>query len=510
MRSKSSFLTMITGIISMVIIGVLGFIKIRYFIDGLGSDANGLIQMIYRILSYLSLAELGLGGALIYKLYKPLAEKDERQISKIINTATHFFNRIGLGVMGFLVTFMLVIPFIIKNNSYDNLYLYILFLLAGIPYAVEYIWYKKYYILIAADQKQYINNIIFNTSSILYNIFIILALMKGINLIQYILISYPFILINGIALQIIYKKNYGFVKKSKEIDKEAVKMSKDVFVHNIGSSINSSSDQIVLSIFNGLTFVSIYSSYYYIVKYLKDIANSILKSTLYSFGNLFSDKEQINTKGYKVFLEYSSFSSYFAIVISSMFFISIVPFINIWINNPKYVLGFGGVLAFTMLVYSNIITIPVSVASSATGIFKETKYYSFIATFVNISLSLLLIKKYEIAGIVFATDISMLLFYTPLISKTLYKGIFTEHKQRDYYFKIFESMIIIAGIIGISYLINISNIYNGHIVNWITVSLICFVLILLIVGVFYYFTDKSFKEFVYRCLYLIKRRKKSE
>ncbi len=510
MRSKNSFLTMITGIISMIIIGLLGFIKIRYFIDGLGSEANGLIQMIYRILSYLSLAELGLGGALIYKLYKPLADKDERQISKIINTATHFFNKIGYGIIGFLVVFMFIIPFIIKNNSYDNLYLYILFLLAGIPYAIEYIWYKKYYILIAADQKQYINNIIFNTSTILYNILIILALMKGINLIQYIFISYPFILINGITLQIIYKKNYGFIKSSKEIDKEAVKMSKDVFVHNIGSSINSSSDQIVLSIFNGLTFVSIYSSYYYIVKYLKDIANSILKSTLYSFGNLFSDKEQLNTKGYKIFLEYSSFSSYFAIVISSMFFISIVPFINIWINDPKYILGIGGVLSFTMLVYSNIITIPISVASSATGIFKETKYYSFISTFVNVSLSLLVIKRYEIAGIVFATVISMLLFYTPLISKTLYKSVFTEHKQRDYYFKILESMIIIAGIISLSYIINTNSLYTGNIINWIVVSLICFISILIFVGLFYYFTDKSFKEFIYRCLYLLKRRKKSE
>lgn len=510
MRSKKSFLTMLTGIIPIFIIGVLGFVKIRYFIDLLGSEANGLIQIVYRILSYLSLAELGLGGALMYKLYKPLAENNHEEISKLIHTASYFFKKIGIGIVFFLLVFMFILPFVIKNNTFDNVYLYIIFLLAGIPYAVEYLWYKKYYILIAADQKQYINNIIFNGCTIIYDICIMIALNKGVNLIGYILVSYPFIIIKGIVLTKIFKKNYPYVSETKKIDKSSLSLSKDVFVHNIGSAINNGADQIVLSIFNGLTFVSIYSSYFYIVKYLKDITNSILKSTLYSFGNLFAKEDEINTKGYDVYKEYLSFSGMFSIVISSSFYFAIVPCINIWINKPEYILGFGAIIAFTLLVYSNIITIPLNIAAGAAGIFKQTKYYSFIATFVNVTLSILVIKKYQIAGIVFATIISTLGIWFPLTLRVVYKDVFNKHSRFDYYKEIIKSLIIISLTVLVINIFNLEKFYTGSIVNWIIVSFIFFIVISLITLVFYYITDNSYKRFLKRCINLIRKKGKNK
>ncbi len=508
MRSRNSFLTMITGVISMVIIGVLGFLKIKFFIGGLGSEANGLMQMITRILSYLSLAELGLGSAIIYRLYKPLAEGDKDQVSMIFNTAKYFFLRIGLFILGILFVLMLIVPLIIKNNVYDNIFLYKIFLLSGIPYVIEYVWYKKYYILLCSDQKQYIVNIIFNTCTITYDILIAIALLKGIGLTQYVLMSYPFILIKGICLQYICKKKYPYIKKTNKIDKDSIELSKDVFIHNLGGSINNSSDQIVLSIFNGLSFVSVYSSYFYIVKYLKDAVDSILKSTTHSFGNLFSNKEVVNKNGYDIYKEYLSFSSYFSIIVTSTFFISVVSFIKIWIGKSEYILSLPGVLAFTSLVFTNIITIPINIAASSNGVFKQTKYYSFIATIVNITLSVLLIKKYEIAGIVFATVFSALFIWAPLTIKVLYRDVFTEHKKFDFYKKMLASIISILIVIILSLTFKIRTLYTDNLINWICVSLVFFITTAVVTGAIYYRFDDNFRKFIKRCITFFTRRKK--
>lgn len=509
MRTKKSFINMITSIIFIIITGILGFVKIRFFIGSLGSEANGLIQMIYRILSYLSLAEMGFGSALIYKLYKPLSENDREKISQLMTTATKFFNKVGTGILCFLIIFMFVIPFMIKGNSFNNIELYVIFLLAGIPYVIENTWYRKYSIIINADQKQYKTSLVNNICTIIYDLLVAFLLTKGITIIEYILISYPFVFVRGIILNFIYKKNYSYIHKTKTMDKEAFSLSKDVFVHNIGSMVNNSADQIILSVFNGLAFVSIYSSYYYIVKYLGSIANAVLYSVVHSFGNLFANDTEKNTKNYSVFKEYLSFASFISIIICVMFYFGILSFIDLWIGDPKYILSIAGVLSFVYLIYTNIIFIPISVAISSNGLFKGTKYYSFIATIVNVVLSLALIQKFQIAGIVFATVISKLIVLTPLDIKALYKGVFTEHSKKDYYLQIIKSLGIITAIIIIINILDLRKFYTSGTFNWICVSGISGILLLVIILIVYYLTDKYFVLFLKRCKKLIVKEKKA-
>jgi len=510
MRSKNSFLTVITSLIPIFIVGILGFIKTRLFIESLGSEANGLIQMVYRILGYLSLAELGLGGAIMYKLYKPIKDDDKEKISIIITTATYYFRRIGLAILIFLFIGMFFIPLLIHNNTYENIYIYVVFIIAGLPYAFEYIFYKQYYILIAADQKQYINNIIFNGSNIVYNLILIIALLKNINIFEYILISYPFVLLKAICLKKYVKKHYGYIKRTSKIDKETINMSKDVFVHNIGDAINNSCDQLILSIFNGLTYVSIYTSYLYIVKYLKDITGAILKSTLYSFGNLFASKDNNNGKSYRIFKEFLSFSCFLSILITVTFYYSIKSFIMVWIDNPEYIIDILGILSFTFLINTNIIIIPLNIVATANGLFKYTKYYSFINTFANVILSIILMRKFEIGGIVSATILSTLLIWFPLVLKVVYKNLFYEHSKLDYIKQIIKSLLLSSMFIIIINLLNLQKYYSNNILNWLMISTLCFLLTFLLTSIIYILTDKYFRNFIIRIIELFWKGGKNE
>lgn len=508
MRTKNSFLNMISSLIPYAIIGVLGFLKIRYCLAGLGSEANGLIQMVYRVLSYLSLAEMGFGSALVYKLYKPLNEKDEQKVNILLSTAHKFFFKVAIGISIFVLGFTFVFPYFVHESAFSNTTMGLVFVLAAIPYIIEYLWYKKYYILVCADQKQYIVNIIFNASTIVYDVLIIVALINGIDLIGYVLLCYPFTLLKGFFLWLYCKKKYPYLKrKTKQIDKSASSLSNDVLVHRVGNLINESSDQIVLSIFKGLTFVSVYTSYFYIVKYLKDIVNSILNASIHSFGNLLVDEEASKNKKYTIFKEYLSVAEVISIIVTIVFFASILSFINIWINNPGYILDTKSIVAFALLVFADIIIIPFSVIITAGGLFKETKLYAFIAAVFNLILSMALISKLEIFGIVIATVITKILLLIPLYINVIFKKTFKGESRNYCYMHLLKCICItFLGFLLIKTL-NVSSLYTDSLFNWIIVSGFIFVIVSAFIGGLYLITNKYFKNFAVRCLNFIRRKK---
>lgn len=508
MRTKNSFLNMITSLIPYAIIGVLGFLKIRYCLAGLGSEANGLIQMVYRILSYLSLAEMGFGSALIYKLYKPLNEHDTNKVLVLMSTSHRFFVKVAIGISAFVAGFTFIFPLFVHESTFSNTTMGLVFVLAAIPYIIEYLWYKKYYILVCADQKQYIVNIIFNLSTIIYDVVIIIALMNGVDIISYILLCYPFTILKGLFLWLYCRKKYPYLKKKcSEVDKEATSLSKDVMINRVGNLINDSSDQIVLSIFKGLTFVSIYTSYYYIVKYLKDIVTSILNASIHSFGNLLVDNKASEERKYSVFKEYLSFAEVISIIITIVFFASIISFINIWINNPSYIIDTKGIVAFALLVFADIIIIPFAVIVTASGLFKETKLYAFIAAVFNLVLSIILIGKYEIFGIVIATVITKLVLLTPLYINTIFKNTFKGENKSYCYLHLLKCISLTLLGFFIIKLFNIDLLYTNSLLNWILVSTIIFVICSAIIGGLYLLTNSYFRNFIKRCFGFIRRKK---
>ena len=88
---------------------VLSFINRTFFIYFLNVTYLGVSGLFSNILSMLSLAELGIGTAIIYKLYKPLAEKDTKQIQALMNFYKNAYQVIGCIIF---IVGMSLIPFL--------------------------------------------------------------------------------------------------------------------------------------------------------------------------------------------------------------------------------------------------------------------------------------------------------------------------------------------------------------------------------------------------------------
>ena len=499
MRTKKSILNINTSFIPWVIIAIIGFPKIHLFISNYGSELNGLTQLIYQIFSYFGLAEMGFGSAIAYKLYKLFAEDDREKISSVFTGAVKIYKKIGMIIFSLGILLAASSALFLRSNEISQLYIFVIIVLNSIDYLLIYLLLMPYQTLLIADQKKYKVNVILNTKLFLFKIVELLLIAFKV---EYILIIIVGIIFNVISNYLVVKqtlKNYPWLDKKSMPDYSTIDMTKDVFVHKISKIVFNNTDAILLSLFKGgLLSVSIYSSYNYIMSYLTQILEYILNSPLESFGNLFANTKENAKKKKFIFNEYQSLSMFISVFFSSMFYISILSFVKIWLGD-KYLIGNIAVLLFASILFVKCIYSPISSMISVSGKFNETKKSTIIATLINIVLSAILVKKYNISGVLFATLFSELFIMMPSYVKCIYKEVLDDSKS-NYYKKFVYSVLITIGIVLFDkLLISILPLYSDfNYLNWFVSSIILGIVDAGIVFLILFFTMKSFKALMLR------------
>ncbi|MTO56809.1 oligosaccharide flippase family protein, partial [Turicibacter sanguinis] len=269
MRTSNSIKNSIIGTLTIFISMVTSFIAQAVFIRILSIDFLGLNGLFTNILSILSLFELGIGNAIIYNLYSPLAKKNKEEINSLMCFYKKSYHIIAILI---LICGVLILPFlnfIVRDVEVDiNIYIvYILFLLSSV--ASYIISYKRS--LIYADQKNYIINIIHMAYLIILNISQLLALYFTKNYYLYLIIKILYQLFENIVITVCANRLYPYLKdkKVKKLDKEIeqnifLKIKALVF-HKIGAVIINGTDNIIISAFFTIGIVGIYSNYYMII-----------------------------------------------------------------------------------------------------------------------------------------------------------------------------------------------------------------------------------------------------
>lgn len=498
MRTKKSILNFITSFFPWILTAIIGFPKIHLFISNYGSELNGLTQLVYQIFSYFGLAEMGFGAAISFKLYKLFAENDREKISCVFTGAVRIYRKIGTIIfsLGFIAAFAFM--FFLKSSELSRGYIFTIILLNSIDYLLIYFVLMPYQTLLIADQKKYKVNIIVNTKLVLFKITELILIYAKI---PYILIVITGICFNLISNFLVLKhtfKTYPWLNKKSVPDYSTIDMSKDVFVHKISKIIFTNTDAILLSVFQGgLLSVSIYSSYNYIMSYLKQIFEYIINSPLESFGNLFATNEKMKKK-IKIYNEYFSLSIFISILFSTLFYVSALSFVKIWLGE-KYLISEVSVLLFALLLYSNCIYYPIYLLISVTGKFKQTKNATIVATLLNIVLSILLVKKYQISGVLFATIISQIFVIIPNYVKYVYTNVLLENKFQ-FYKKFFFSLFLTIVLIFIDkFIISYFGLYSySSYINWFLSSLLIGFVDFIIIGIIMFLVMKSFRDLLNR------------
>lgn len=405
MRSKNAIKNIISSLLLQMFAIICGFIVPKMIISSFGSATNGLINSIVQFLGYITLLESGFGPVIKSLLYKPIAEKDKKQIEKILYSAEKFFKNIAKIFIFYLIILIVVYPILI-NVQFDKIYTISLILIISISTFAEYFFGITYKLYLQAEQKTYITSYI-QLGTILVNTICVVVLIKlncNIQIVK--LLSSIIFVIKPIVQNYYVRKKYGInLKKVKE--NFNIKQKWDGLAQHIAAVIHGNTDIAILTIFSTMEEVSVYSVYLLIINGVKKIINAFNDGIDASFGNMIVNKEKENFN--KQFSTYEFFYHTISTIIFISTIILITPFVQVYtygIEDANYIRPIFGML-LVMSEFMWAIRLPYSSIVLAAGHFKETKKGAWIETFSNISISLILVYKFGIIGVAIGTLIAM-------------------------------------------------------------------------------------------------------
>lgn len=495
-RSQNIRNNLIFNVLKFVIQLVLQFVLRTCLIYYLGIEYLGLDGLFTNVFSFLNLAELGIGTAIVFNMYKPIAEKNIEKVKSLQSLYKKFYVLIAIVVATMGIIIAPFIPKLISGEVRADVNIYILFFMYLIYTLMGYFSAQKRSVLFAY-QRNDIENRVKIICVIISTILQILMVILTKNYYVYFSILIVFSLIECVLIKLATDKMFPELKgPAKKLDKETkqnlFKGMTAVSMHKISNVVVFSTDQILISTFLGITVLGAYSNYYMIIASIFSVFMIIFNSLSASAGDLMVNqtKEYVYDRFKQINVIFSFLSAFCTICLICLF----QPFIKIWTGGGIYLLDFSTVIIICISFYFSRMRQGVLVFKEAGGYYSQDKWRTILEVISNLFFSIILVKLIGINGIFLGTIISSLL--GPFITepRVLYKYYFK--KPVSGYYKRYIIDFIITALVGSIMYFIISFIPDGGIWLLIAKFLVCVPLcaILLIVA---FLPIKEFKEVLY-------------
>lgn len=412
-RIKSATRNIAFGFIGQAATLILSFALRTIFIMHLSEDLLGVNSMYSNILSLLNMAELGIGTALNFSLYGPVARGEKEKIKSYMQLYRKAYRVIATVVA---VVGLLLVPFLkylAKNpgdvSERDLTLYYLIFLFNTV--SSYFVAYK--YSLVNAEQKNYIQtNILTITKIVTVSIQIAVVVITE-NFYLFLLTDAAVQLVQKIFVSIYLDKKYPLLREknieplAKAESDEVWNKTKALVFHKVGDVARLQTDAIIITSFIQVKMAGYVDNYNLVLNSVSNFVNIIFNSVISSFGNLIATESK--QKQYEMFKVYRFFASWIYGYSCVGFMILLTPLIRIWIGD-KWVLVPAAVYCILTDYYFKGDRIVLSNYKTAAGVFEQDKYLALIQGAVNLVLSIALVQTpLGIVGIYIGTIVSGLI-----------------------------------------------------------------------------------------------------
>lgn len=472
--------------------GFLGFVSNKYFAKYMGVETLGLMKLFSQLVAYLSLVDLGISNASAYALYKPLAEKNISKINLVVSTVDSFYKKIASAIFLIGVAVSFFIPYMLKSENYGK-ELYIYWILYVANTSIGYC-FAKYSILFTANQEFGFVRKVQGLGKIIFQVVQILFLIK----IQSFFLFIGVMMLENIYCYYFYRKHYknsyNYIEKVKERDSSIVKDMKNLFWHKIGTLVVHNTDYIVLSKFVSLSVVGVYSSYLIIYQMLMTLIN-ILTPVLIPKIGVFVTKNS-KDKIYEYWRELYSIYIFIATILIVCTYNLITPFIKLWLGE-EFLLPKVTVILILINLFIHLTRGVTEAFKNSCGFFDDT-YAPALESILNLVISLVLIQKIGLNGVIIGTVVSNIVVILLLKPMLVFRRCF-DKKYSDYLLDL-GKLLSLSGIVvyftdkAISIFIN----YFSYSNTWLKLCYNSFFLgaITFILTFILFLLDKPFREVI--------------
>ena len=406
-------LVMISGVGQKIISMLVGFVARQVFIYFLGQEFAGINGLFSKVLSFLSLAELGIGSAITVYLYKPLADKDEATV----RTYMHFYKKcyqvIGWAVLGIGLCLVPFLPDLVTFEGAPPVNLYVVYLLFLANSVASY-WFFAYKTnILNADQKGYYVNNLNSVYTMAASILKCLVVITTRDFILALSTELAIGIVKNIAIARKADRMYPFIREGKPdpMPKEVLqKLFRDVralFINNLSFKLLSAVDTIVISAALSTALVANTDLYTMIINYIVMIIAMATVSLGASVGNL-NARETLD-KRLSVFSQLDLANFWASSFSTVCLFQLLTPCVALFFkekNGADLTVGTAVVVCLVIRFYMGTVNNTLDTFKNAMGLLRQGCYLALFGGVLNVGLTLWMAKHLGLVGVFLSTVVS--------------------------------------------------------------------------------------------------------
>lgn len=443
-RTKNAARNIVFSGLTKIVNLIVPFIMRSVILHFLGVQYLGLSGLFRSILSILNLAELGVGSAMVFSMYKPIAEDDTDTICALMRLYRSFYRLIGLfiAIVGLALT-----PFLrtlIKGDLPPDMNLYILYFMNLGNTVLTYWLFAYKNCLLAAHQRGDIGSKISLAVHLVEYVLKIAVLVFLRNYYIYLGIQLATQIAINVLTSLRVDKLYpqysprGSLPREQMLD--IIRRVRDLFTSKFSNVIFNSADTLVITAFMGLAPLAIFQNYFFVITSLRILIDVIVGACIAGIGNsLVTESEE---KNYRDLERYSFLFAILLSVSTPMLLCMYQPFIEIWMGKD-YLLSFATVICFTVYYYSMGVNKLINMFKDAAGIWRRDRWRPLVGAFVNLGLNLATVQWLGLYGVVLSSVISIVLVQIPWLFHNLFQEVFP-HKYLWRYVKLFSGFVAVT------------------------------------------------------------------
>lgn len=424
-RTKNATRNIIFGVILKAYQIIVPFLMRTAMIYLMGVQYLGLNSLFTSILQVLNLAELGVGSAMIYSMYKPIAEDDNATICALMKLYKTYYRIIGLVIAVIGCALTPFIPKLISGDVPDNLNIYLLYLLnLGATVLSYWLYAYKNCILQVHQRVDIVSKVSLVTSTIQYALqLLVLWLFKDYYL--YVIVLLATQALTNITTAMCADRIYPQFKPKGQIateEKKAINNRiKDLFTSKIGGIIYDSADTIVISSFLGLTALAIYQNYFYILNAITGLITVVFSACTAGIGN--SIVVETKEKNYKDLNKFTFIICWGAGFCAVCLLCLYQPFMELWVGKDL-MLSSSAVICFVVYFFVRQLNSLFNTYKDASGMWHEDRFRPLVAALTNLALNLILVQFIGLYGILISTVLAIVCVGMPWLLHNLFTVIF--------------------------------------------------------------------------------------
>lgn len=412
---------------------VVPFLMRTAMIHFMGVEYLGLNSLFSSILHMLNLAELGVGAAMVFSMYKPIAEDDAPRICALMGLYRRYYRLIGLiiGAVGLILTPF--VPYLISGELPPELNVYWLYLLNLGATVLTYWLFAYRNCLLQAHQRLDLSSKITLCSTTVQYALQLLIMVYLKNYYLYVIVLLLTTVLNNLLTAAVTKKKFPQYRPDGELAREEIRAIngkiRDLFSGKIGYVVLQYADTIVISAFLGLTVLAVYQNYFFVLSSVIAVIDIGIASITAGLGNSFVTESQ--EKNYRDMHKFSFLFLWLTGMCTCCFVGMYQPFMEIWVGE-ELMLGYGMVLCFALYFFVYTFNRLVGVYKDAAGLWHQDRFRPLVTAFVNLGLNLITVHFFGLYGVLLSTVISMVFVGLPWQMHILFSAMFDKRMLKKY------------------------------------------------------------------------------